>query len=295
MKCKLCGSNQIKVIYKKPIRDGGLGNYTKEPISMLQCENCNVIWHEPVIHDLEMYYESQEYRNSLEGTSEELEFYKKHDFETLVKFQYTGTMIYRNKIIADIGCGCGAFLDFVKGVAKECIAVEPSQTYRDIMRQKGYDTYAYMQEAMSEWRNKIELITSFDVIEHVEKPVEFIKEIHALLKTNGKAIIGTPTDAPIMRELLGNIYEQKLLFSTQHLWIFSEEALKKMTEDSGFRNMKVKYFQRYGMRNLLGWLLKKEPCSEIEGEYVTPVLDAVWKNECSRNGMADYIVLYLEK
>ena len=70
------------------------------------------------------------------------------------------------------------------------------------------------------WGNKIDVITSFDVIEHVEEPTKFITDIFELLAEGGQAIIGTPTEAPVMRELLGEIFEKKLLFSTQHIWIF---------------------------------------------------------------------------
>lgn len=45
MKCKICGSENIDIIYNDLIRDGGLGQYTKKPIKIFQCKNCDVIWH----------------------------------------------------------------------------------------------------------------------------------------------------------------------------------------------------------------------------------------------------------
>lgn len=110
MKCSLCGSGNVKAIYDGKIRNGGLGRYTDTDVKMYQCLDCGVIWHEDVAGNLKQYYESKEYRQSLEGSSEEKDFYRKHDGETLDKFQYTGTKIFRRKIVADIGCGCGAFL-----------------------------------------------------------------------------------------------------------------------------------------------------------------------------------------
>ena len=115
------------------IRNGGLGKYTENAVDMWQCENCGVIWHEPVIEDTKAYYESKEYRNSLEGSTEQEMFYKLHDRETLDKFEYTGTEIFRHKVVSDIGCGAGAFLDFLKGVADTIIAIEPSEAYRVVM------------------------------------------------------------------------------------------------------------------------------------------------------------------
>lgn len=295
MKCRLCESDNIHITYKGKIRNGGLGNYTKEDIEIYKCDKCDVIWHDTVIDDLEQYYESSEYRNSLEGSSEADIFYKLHDKEILDKFQYTGTDIFRQKIVADIGCGCGAFLDFLKGVAKTIVAVEPLETYRQVMDIKGFSTYVYAEDAKTEWKNKIDVITSFDVIEHVKDPKLFMKDIFELLAKDGKAIIGTPTDAPIMRKLLGEIYEQKLLFSTQHLWVFSEQNLKFLAEKTGFTQITVKYFQRYGIGNMMGWIRDKTPGTAVKDEFITPTLDNVWRSQSSEQGLSDYIVLYLEK
>lgn len=294
-RCKLCGSVHVKTVYNGKIRNGRLGEYTKSSVPVYQCLNCGVIWHENIVSDIKQYYESKEYRQSLEGSSEENDFYRKHDGETLDKFQYTGTDIFRKKSVADIGCGCGAFLDFLKGVASSIIAIEPSEIYRRIMDEKGFATYPYTKDAMRDWAGKVDVTTSFDVIEHVSNPAEFMADVYSLLSYGGQAVIGTPTDAPVMRRLLGKTYEEKLLFSTQHLWIFSEKNLRNLAQKAGFDKIDIKYFQRYGLDNLLGWLRDKEPCSEIEEAFITQTLNSVWKSECSGYGLADYIVIYLKK
>ena len=296
MKCKICGGKNIKITYNGLIRDGGLGKYTNEPVKMYQCADCDVIWHDRLLNTQD-YYESQEYRKKLEGTSEEKDFYRLHDKETLDKFQYTGTTIFRDKVVADIGCGCGAFLDYLKGVATEIIAIEPSETYRTIMREKGFHTYPYAQDIKAEKKywGKIDVSTSFDVIEHVESPFDFLKDVYGMLKKGGMAIIGTPTDAPVMRNLLGEIYEKKLLFSTQHLWVLGEKNLRLMAEKIGFSNIVFKYYQRYGIGNMMGWIRDKAPKSTISASFLTNTLDNVWKSQLEEKGLADYIVLYLTK
>ncbi len=296
MECKLCKSNRVKISYQGLIRNGGLGKYTNDPVTMWQCEDCGVIWHEKVIEDTKQYYQSREYRNSLEGSSEEEVFYALHDRETFDKFQYTGTDIYRHKTVADIGCGAGAFLDFLKGVAKDIVAIEPSEAYRKSMDKKGFATYAYAKDAKTDWKNKVDVITSFDVIEHVDDPRKFMEDAFELLaEGEGRAVIGTPTDMPIMRGLLGEIFEKKLLFSTQHIWVFSEKNLRMLAEEAGFKKIEIKYFQRYGIGNFLGWLREKEPKSDINETYITDTLNSVWKSECNARALSDYIVLYAYK
>lgn len=294
MKCKLCGSEKVTTTYNGLIRNGGLGQYTDEAVEIYQCMDCDVIWHEPIL-DNKSYYESEEYRESLEHTSEEADFYALHDKESMDKFIYTGTAIFRGKTVADIGCGCGAFLDYVNGVAERVIAIEPTEKYRNIMDRKGFKTYDYAATALKEFKNSVDVAVSFDVIEHVENPVMFLKDIYELLNIGGKAIIGTPTDAPVMRQMLGAIYEKKLLFSTQHLWVFGEKNYKLMAQKAGFSQIDVKFFQRYGMDNFLGWIRDKEPKRTVEAEFLTDSLNAIWKAQLGERGLSDYMVLYISK
>ena len=62
-----------------------------------------------------------------------------------------------------------------------------------------------------------------------------------------------------------------------------------------FSNINIKYYQRYGINNMMGWLKEKKPKSEIKYEFITQTLDNAWKSQLVDNGLADYIVLYLEK
>lgn len=294
MTCKLCGNDNVAITYEGLIRDGGLGKYTRNPVKMYKCQSCNAIWHDPVL-EVKEYYESQEYRQSLEGTSQEEDFYKLHDKESLDKFKYTGTTVFRNGIVADIGCGCGAFLDYVSGVANKIVAIEPSATYREIMDKKGFDTYTYASDALVDYKGKLDVVTSFDVIEHVEDPKSFVGDAYELLKAGGKAVIGTPTETPVMRQLLGEVYEKQLLFSTQHIWILSEQCMRKMAEEIGFSKIEFKYYQRYGIDNLFGWLRDGKPNNGTHAEFITDMMSEIWQSQLSNQKLSDYIVMYLEK
>lgn len=293
--CRICGSNNIKIEYEGIIRDGGLGKYTHNKATLYRCEECNVIWHDAMIN-LDEYYQSDNYRLSLEGTVDEDDFYNLHDRESIDKLLYTG-MVFRNKTVADIGCGCGSFLDLISGLTKEIIAVEPTQKYREILKKKKYNTYTYAKDAIKEWNSKVDIVVSFDVIEHVDSPVSFMKDIFEMLRPGGKAIIGTPTETPVMRRLLGTDYEMKVLFSTQHLWVFGEKNLKKMAGMAGFKDdhIDVRYYQRYGLENVFGWLKNKQPGGSIDDSMITRTMDYTWRHELENQGLSDYIVIYIEK
>ncbi len=81
----------------------------------------------------------------------------------------------------------GEFFRLLKRCADTTIGVEPSCIFREhTKRDRGTDfSYAYAKDAVSEWGNRVDIITSFDVIEHVDNLQEYMDEVYALLKKRG--------------------------------------------------------------------------------------------------------------
>lgn len=108
MQCKICGNDEIKIEYEEYIRNGRVGIYTKEKVKLLRCKACGMIWHNERKNQRN-FYESDAYRESLEGTADIHEFYRTHDGESFDKSIYIGTDLFRDKIVVDIGCGGADF------------------------------------------------------------------------------------------------------------------------------------------------------------------------------------------
>ena len=115
MNCLICGFDKSKVVYNGIIRDGKFGNYTNHNVDIYKCEKCGVMYHIDLNKNIPDFYTSDAYRTKMGQTVDQYETI--HDKEVLDKLNYTGTTIFRNKIVADIGCGGGSFLDYIKGVA----------------------------------------------------------------------------------------------------------------------------------------------------------------------------------
>jgi SAM-dependent methyltransferase len=222
------------------------------------------------------------------------DFYAHHDAEIIEKLNYTGTSIYRDKVFMDIGCGGGGYADFINGVAKEVILVEPTESFAAKLRDKGYEVFSYAEDAIKKYENKIDLITNYDVIEHVDDPLGFMRSIHQLLAPGGTAIIGTPTDYPIHRQLLGDEFNS-FVFSVQHPWVFSRKSLDKLAEDVGFGEYQVSFQQRFGMGNFIAWLKERKPLGHMNYDFITHQLDSHYRAEMSQEGKADYLILKARK
>lgn len=293
MKCKICGCEEIKIIYRGPIKTGLLDGYTEKEYDVYQCEQCKVIWNLAQEEETSEFYESEEYRKRIEGNSYISTYYEKHDKEVLDKLKMTGTEIFRNSIVADIGCAGGSFLDFVSGVARQIVAIEPSRTYQKVLKEKGYYAYQYASEALKKWDNKCDVVTSFDVIEHVDSPTNFAKEVYELLRTGGLAVIGTPTDYAVLRKMLGNKFD-KFIFQVQHPWVLSEESLSLIFKEAGFNDIRIEKKQKYGLGNLLAWLHEEKPRGDIKFDFISDTLDAAYKKEMGRLG-GEYLIIYATK
>jgi SAM-dependent methyltransferase len=222
------------------------------------------------------------------------EFYRRHDAEILDKLCYTGTTVYRNALFLDIGCGGGGLADYIRGVARRVVLVEPNASFAAQLRDKGYEVFPYADDALARYENKIELITSYDVIEHVDDPQAFLRSVYALLAPGGRAYIGTPTEYPVLRSLLGAAFDA-FVFSVQHPWVFSRASLERMAHAAGFSEIKVHFYQRFGLGNLIAWLQTREPKGDAAYDFFSPALNAHYKSEMSKEETAEYLVLSLKK
>jgi SAM-dependent methyltransferase len=292
MICKICESTDIHVYYQGPIRNGSFGNLS-ESVDVFECNHCKVKWHQAA-KNLDKFYETSEYRNSVNGSDYLQHQEELYDSTIRQKLIYTGTEIWRNKTVADIGCGNGGFLDFIHTVAKDTIAIEPSEEFRKSLSAR-HHTYPYTYDALQDWSGKSDIVTSFDVFEHVEDNVSLINEASSMLKQHsGDLYIGVPTDYPVLRSLLGDTMNQ-FAFSIQQIWYHSDISLRILAQKAGFKTITIKSYQNYGLGNLISWLLYKKPKGDITFDFITETLDSTFRKEMSRNNMGDYYLLHAAK
>jgi SAM-dependent methyltransferase len=165
--------------------------------------------------------------------------------------------------VLDIGCAGGAFLDFAK--QRQCLTsgLEYSQSNSDILRKKGHTAYMNMQEVTE----KYDLITAFDVVEHLYDVNKFIDFCINRLEPNGHIVIVTGDILSTSAQLAKNnwwyvSYPEHITFpSTKYFQ--SHPQLQEIQTASTFANaLKKKYISQ--LRGFIRFILTRQ----FQGNFI---------------------------
>jgi len=105
----------------------------------------------------------------------------KNQIECLQRYLLPG------KKLLDIGCNTGELLDYAKSCGCETAGVEYSQQSRDLLHNKNHIIF----NSISEVKEKFDVITAFDLVEHLYNVPSFFIKSKEMLTKNGVLIILT--------------------------------------------------------------------------------------------------------
>jgi len=291
--CDICNSSQNKIIYNGPIRDGAFGSIIAKS-KIYQCDGCGVARLDERDCFKQKNYESSQYREEMGLGTSVNDFYNNADPIQIHHLDAFWPFSFRDKVVADVGCGAGSFLDHIAGISSKIIAIEPTQMYHKSLSDRGYKVFTYANDLGQEFNNSIDIVVSFQVIEHVESPVEFLNEIYGLLKKGGRLIIATPNHSDILMKLLPEDFPS-FFYRSVHRWYFNELSLSYCVEKSGFKIIDIKHKHTFGMSNALVWLRDKKPQGNVKLNGIDGSMDLLWKSYTESSKQSDTIFIIAEK
>ena len=103
------------------------------------------------------------------------------------------------KDVLDVGCGEGAFLDLARKAGLQTHGVELNAKAAAVARSKGHKVYDELLESMVARKNqpRFDLVTLWQVLEHVSEPVDFLKQCASFLRPTGYLAVAVPSESGV--------------------------------------------------------------------------------------------------
>ena len=140
-------------------------------------------------------------------------------------FQHPGSVI-------DVGCASGVFLSVMADAGWKAFGVEPSSSQcrraQELLRDRAVVDCRTLETATLP--EGVDLVTIWDVLEHVPDPVEFLRLSQNLLRSGGYLILNTPRIDSVIARLLGGRWP---LLLAEHLNYWTAGSLRECAKRAG--------------------------------------------------------------
>jgi 2-polyprenyl-3-methyl-5-hydroxy-6-metoxy-1,4-benzoquinol methylase len=217
--CKLCGETN----FKEYLKDKGFKYF--------RCSNCSLVQllYFPTDEDLKEAY-SQKYYNEEKSFLKKFYWNLRESYEKLLTIEKREGKIKGLKLL-DVGAGKGHFLD----VAREFEAATYGSEISEYGKQEIIKKSHHFVDNVSEYKNYFDIITLWDVAEHLTEPKKEFKVFFDVLKMNGRIFIATSW----IDDLIDNIMFGYTMWSDPpyHILLYNKQTLQKFLSNAGFKNI----------------------------------------------------------
>ena len=166
----------------------------------------------------------------------------------------TGRLGYdpKGKKLLDIGCAGGAFPVAARNAGFDAQGIEPSRWLSDYGRRTyNIEIRQGILERGTFPVNSFDVISLWDVIEHVPEPHEILTTIHGLLRPQGYLWVNYPDIGSVVAKLLGWKWP---FWLSVHLHYYVRATMRRQLERAGFE---VLYIEPHWQQLQFGYVLQR--------------------------------------
>ena len=244
--CPCCGGGDFEVLFQSSMKaddfdvllDYSMEEYdSQEWGRYVRCRNCHLI-----------------YMNPLENVSKTNQYYReaKNTHASTVRDSYLRTAQSQLRLIQrlaggtnllDIGCAQGFFLFNASKAGYTAEGVEVSQDAAAYARREfGLNVEVKPFEEVRFGEAYFDVVTLWQVLEHVPQPLMMLKEVRRILKPGGLVVASTPNIGGIPAKLLGKKWWD---IKRLHINQFATGTLANLLRNAGFRNISSVSFRGF--------------------------------------------------
>jgi 2-polyprenyl-3-methyl-5-hydroxy-6-metoxy-1,4-benzoquinol methylase len=216
----------------------------EEAFSLVSCKNCGATFHRRILRqeDLKILYSQWinntqiEYMEALckAGTKSEKEFEKgRQSIKHLLRLQKMLNLKATETIrLVDYGCGDGDFLGIAKLMGFDVYGIDFSSVRNERAAKMGITVFHDLETLKSHQIDKINVVTMFQVLEHLDNPLAVLKDIAKTMEDGGILIVEVPNCQGIKQPK--NFSEFCSVHPLEHINAFTPITLQKICEKAGY-------------------------------------------------------------
>lgn len=292
-KCSFCGFKNIKFLFS-------MGNY-----KLFHCEKCGLVFFSPLPSDLviDNYYFNylEKYHNKFLIENNKILEYKKLRWGK--RIEKIKTFKKAPASILDIGCSTGIFLTTARENGYSTTGVEISKQEAKVARATfKIKVFTKSLEKLNFKKESFDIITMWDVFEHVKDPIGLIQESKRILKKNGILAISTINWNAMNRKMFKDKW--RFLIPIEHLYYYNKPMLKDFFTKNGFEvlNIKTSFAPQAFLEGFIRIFKQKTPDERIFvknqsisflkiKDFITDIVDKI----VEKTSYGDLIEIYLKK
>jgi 2-polyprenyl-3-methyl-5-hydroxy-6-metoxy-1,4-benzoquinol methylase len=145
--------------------------------------------------------------------------------------------------LLDVGCAAGSFLLAAREAGWEVRGLELSEDTAAVARGRGIDVEAGEITSASFAPGSFDVVTFWDVIEHVRDPAEALRAALRLLRRDGVLALSTPNLSGLFPRLSRPVARLTAYWThpepPAHLFQFSQGTVARLLDETGFELLEV--------------------------------------------------------
>lgn len=257
VRCNLCGADDAVMRYPCTVKQGESGDWRAfrcthsgygRHHTIVQCQQCGLVYTDPRPdgQDIVETYQAVEdplYIEEREGRVLTFE----HHLKPLERLAGPPN----GRSLLDVGCYIGIFVEIAACHGWDAWGVEPSRWAVEQAQARGLHVVQGMLETADLPEEYFDVVTMWDVIEHVTDPLGTLQQAYRLLKPGGLVVVHTIDINSLFARLMGARWPWLM---EMHIYYFSRHTLRAMLEQCGFQVLSDRPQGRY-LR--LGYLMNR--------------------------------------
>ncbi|HEX7042356.1 MAG TPA: class I SAM-dependent methyltransferase, partial [Patescibacteria group bacterium] len=202
--------------------------------SLYECSDCSFIFTFPQPKETKqinqrIYDSKEELESRIANFPIEYQRAKEHVLK-FKKYKKSGRYL-------DVGCSYGIGLKAAKDLGFDVLGVEPTKKAAEYA--KKHFNVKVIQKTLENAKiktNSFDVVSLYDVLEHIPNPNKFLQEIRRILKPHGLLVIQSPNIESVAFTLLRTNWNWLLV--PNHLWHFSKASISNILDKNGFKTKK---------------------------------------------------------